>query len=73
MVTYMNDKKIQTLDDVRAFLEGTTEIEFSIVGKDERSRWIRQNLVRFRYLSLSKAERGLVLRYLGSMATHARR
>ncbi len=50
MVTYMNDKKIQTLDDVRTFLEGTTEIEFSIEGKDECYRWIRKTLVRFRYL-----------------------
>ncbi len=41
MVTYMNDKKIQTLDDVRAFLDGTMEIEFYIEGKDERYRWIR--------------------------------
>ena len=32
MVTYMNDKKVQTLDNIRAFLEGTTEIEFSIDG-----------------------------------------
>ncbi len=26
MVTYMNDKKIQILDDIRSFLEGTAEI-----------------------------------------------
>jgi len=26
MVTYMNDKKIQNLDDIRAFLKGTTDI-----------------------------------------------
>ncbi len=72
MVTYMNDKKIQTLDDVRAFLEGTTEIEFSIEGKDERYRWIRTILVRFRYLSLGKAERGLVLRYLERVSGYSR-
>jgi len=35
MVTYMSDKKIQTLDDVCAFLEGTTDIDFSIERKDE--------------------------------------
>jgi len=42
MVTYMNDKKIQTLDDIRVFLKGTTDIDFSIEGKDERYQWIRQ-------------------------------
>ncbi len=72
MVTYMNDKKIQTLDDVRTFLEGTTEIEFSIEGKDECYRWIRKTLVRFRYLSLGKAERGRVLRYLERVSGYSR-
>ena len=34
MVAYMKDKKIQTLDDVRVFLEGTSGIEFAILGSD---------------------------------------
>ncbi|MCU7898786.1 MAG: hypothetical protein KZQ71_17625, partial [Candidatus Thiodiazotropha sp. (ex Lucinoma aequizonata)] len=60
MVTYMNDKKIQTLNEVRAFLDGTTDIEFSIKGKDERYQWIRKTLVRFNYLYLSRGECGVV-------------
>jgi len=72
MVTYMNDKKIQTLDDIRAFLKGTTEIEFSIEGKDERYQWIRQTLVRFQYLSLNQRERGVVLRYLERVSGYSR-
>ena len=72
MVTYMNDKKIQSLEDVRAFLNGTTEIEFSIAGKDERYRWIRKTLVRFKYLSLSRCECGVVLRYLEHVSGYSR-
>ncbi|RLJ21528.1 integrase, partial [bacterium endosymbiont of Escarpia laminata] len=68
----MNDKKIQTLDDIRAFLEGTAEIEFAIEGKDERYRWIQATLVRFRYFSLGRAERGLILRYLGRVSGYSR-
>ena len=49
MVTYMNDQKIRSLDDVRAFLAGTTQMEFSIEGNDERYRWIEQTLRRFKY------------------------
>ncbi len=44
MVTYMNDKKIRSLKDIRAFLTGSTQMEFSIEGKDERYRWIEQTL-----------------------------
>jgi len=72
MVTYMSDKKIQTLDDVRAFLEGTTEIDFSIEMKGECYQWIRTTLVRFRYLSLARTQRGLILRYLERVSGYSR-
>jgi len=72
MVTYMNDKKIRTLDDVRAFLAGTNEIEFSIAGKDARYQWIEQTLRRLKYRSLARCERGLVLRYLERVSGYSR-
>ncbi len=56
MVTYMNDQRIRTLDDVRSFLEGTAEVEFSIENRDERYRWIQATLLKFRYASLGRAE-----------------
>ncbi|MCU7898973.1 MAG: hypothetical protein KZQ66_00630 [Candidatus Thiodiazotropha sp. (ex Lucinoma aequizonata)] len=68
----MNDKKIQTLDEVRAFLDGTTDIEFSIEGKDERYQWIKKTLVRFNYLYLSRGECGVVLRYLERVSGYSR-
>ena len=43
MVSYMNDKKIRTLEDVGAFLAGSTAMEFSITDKDDRYRWIEQH------------------------------
>ena len=72
MVTYMNDRKIQTLDDVRAFLAGTTELELSIEGKDERYRWIEQTLRRFQYRTLGRVDRGVVLRYLARVSGYSR-
>jgi transposase InsO family protein len=72
MVTYMNDRKIQTLDDIRAFLAGTTELELSIEGKDERYRWIEQTLRRFQYRTLSRVDRGVVLGYLTRVSGYSR-
>lgn len=72
MVTYMNDQKIRTLDDIRSFLAGTAEVEFSIENKGERYRWIQTTLLKFRYASLGKAERGLVLRYLERVSGYSR-
>ena len=72
MVTYMNDKKLQSLEDVRIFLAGTLEVEFSIQGKDARYDWIEQTLRRFRYRALGRKERGLVLRYLERVSGYSR-
>ena len=72
MMTFMNDKQIKTLDDVRDFLEGTAEVEFSIEDKAERYRWIQATLVRFRYLTLGKKDRGLMLRYLQRVSGYSR-
>lgn len=72
MVTYMNDKKIRSLEDVRIFLAGTLEVEFSIQDKDARYDWIEQTLRRFRYRALGRKDRGLVLRYLERVSGYSR-
>lgn len=72
MVTYMNDKKIRTLEDVRAFLAGSAAMEFSITDKAERYRWIEQTLRRFNYRTLGRADRGVILRYLQRVSGYSR-
>jgi transposase InsO family protein len=72
MVTYMNDKKIRTLEDVGAFLAGSTAMEFSITDKEERYRWIEQTLRRFNYRTLGRVERGVILRYLQRVSGYSR-
>ena len=72
MVTYMNDKKIRTLEDVRAFLAGSVAMEFSITDKAERYRWIEQTLRRFKYRTLGRADRGVILRYLQRVSGYSR-
>ena len=64
MVTHMNDKHVKNLDQVRQFLEGTETLELVIEDKQERYAWIERTLKRFRYRTLSKADKGLILRYL---------
>lgn len=72
MVTYMNDMKIRSLDDVRAFLAGSTVMEFSITDKAERYRWIECTLRRFKYRTLGRAERGVVLHYVARVSGYSR-
>lgn len=73
MVIYMSDEKIETIDDIRAFLEGTMEVEFSITDKDACYRWMQHTLVRFHYLTCSKKEKGLIARYLEQVSGYSPR
>ena len=70
----MNDKKLQSLEDVRIFLAGTLDVEFSIQGKDARYDWIEQTLRRFRYRALGRKDRGwCCVTWSGSVVIRGRR
>lgn len=60
----MDEGKIETLEDIRDFLAGTSGVEFSIEGKDACYDWIRRTLVKFWYLRLGKKDKGLIRRYM---------
>jgi len=67
----MNDTQLETLDQVRQFLEGTKAVSFQIESKDARYRWLQHTLVKFRYLQLSKTDKGLITRYIRKMTRYS--
>ena len=56
----MNGTQLETLDQVRQFLEGTETVSFQIESKHARYRWLQHTLVKFRYLQLNKTNKGMV-------------
>ena len=66
MVIDMEEARLQTLTQVRAFLNGTTEVAFR-VPKAERNQFIERVLKRFGYAPHGKADKGVLLRYLERM------
>ena len=68
----MNDSHIKTLEQVRQILEGTAAVELCIDAKEERYTWIQTTLVRFHYLQLSKADKGLILSFLQKVSGYSR-
>ena len=68
----MNDSHIETLEQVRQFLGGVAVIEITIPSKTEGYHWIQKTLVRFQYLTLGKADRGLIRRYLQQISGYSR-
>lgn len=70
----MNEAKLTTLEQIRAFLAGTIAVEFSVCGgkDDDRYRHIADVLGRFGYRRLKKPDKGLVLRYLERTTGYSR-
>ena len=66
MVIDMEDARLHTLAQVRAFLDGTSEGAFR-VPKAERHRFIARVLTRFGSARHGRADKGVVLRYLARM------
>ncbi len=68
----MNDNHIKTLAEVRAFIEGTQTVEFSLQTKTERYDFIRRTLIRFAYASLPKPDKGLLLSFMTHVSGYSR-
>jgi transposase InsO family protein len=71
MVIDMNDAKLRTLDQVRALLQGTVALEFSVLP-EQRYEFIARTVRRFGYARLGRADKGLVLRFLMHVSGYSR-
>jgi len=73
MVINMNEAKLTTLEQTRAFIQGTNAVEFSpYQADDDRYRHISNVLTHLNYQRLSKPDKGVVLRYLERTTGYSR-
>ena len=68
----MNESQIETMEQVRGFLQGAKTVEMAISSKSTSYNWIRRTLVRFEYMTLGKADRGSLLQYLQQVSGYSR-
>jgi len=71
MVIDMNDAKLQTLEQVRAFLNGTVTVEFSVAA-NERYDFVARTVRRFGYACLKRPDKAVVLRFLQRVSGYSR-
>jgi transposase InsO family protein len=65
MVIDMNESRLHTVAQLRAFLDGTLEVQFSPLNSgSQRYQFISAVLKRLAYARLGRADKGVVLRYL---------
>ena len=68
----MNDEKLQTIEQVKGFLEGTEEVKFRVLTVEEKYDWIGRVLVRFRYNRLKRADKGVIRWYIEKVTGYSR-
>lgn len=67
MVSALQTHRLQTLDEVRGFLAGSESVDLVLTDRESAYRFTEETLVPFRYDGLSKAGKGVILRYLAKM------
>ena len=67
MILSLQTHRLQTLDEVRGFLAGSESVDMVLTDRESAYRFTEETLVRFRYHGLSKAGKGVILRYLVKM------
>jgi transposase InsO family protein len=73
MVIDMNESRLNTVAQLRAFLDGTLEVQFCALSNDvQRYGFISAVLARFGYARLERANKGVVLRYLERTTGYSR-
>ena len=60
MQLIINDEKLQTIEQVNQFLEGSEAIEFTGLTTKERYCLIMEVLIRFKYHRLKREEKGVI-------------
>ena len=64
MIVKSHSQRLQTVDEIRAFLSGSTTFDFELHSREEAYRWIQDTLRQFGYLRLGRPDRGVVKAYL---------
>lgn len=68
MVTMLDDSSLNTIDGLQNFIEGATRVQFRPLQRAGRAGWVRDVLIRFKYLVLKRENKQVVRAYLMKMS-----
>ena len=64
MIVDIRTRRLRTIGQLRAFVEGNEAVDFQPRDRDEAYGFVRDTLERFGYRRLGKRDKGVVLRFL---------
>lgn len=68
----MDDSQIQTMDQVRRFVEGNDGVEFKRQSGQGAYEWVESTLRRFGYERLERPEKGVIRRFISRVTGYSR-
>ena len=68
----MDDKQIQTLEQVQQFVASSQTIEFKGINTKEKYQWIEEVLKKFKYQWLKRNGKGILRRYIEKVTGYSR-
>jgi hypothetical protein len=68
----MDDKQIQTLEQVQQFVVSSQTIEFKGINTKEKYQWIEEVLKKFKYRWLKRNGKGILRRYIEKVTGYSR-
>jgi transposase InsO family protein len=68
----MDDKQIQTLEQIKQFLDSSQTIEFKGINTNEKYQWIEEVLRKFKYQWLKRNGKGILRRYIEKVTGYSR-
>ena len=72
MIVAMETERLETLEQVRRFVEGIGEVDFELTDRESACGFIRRTLVRFGYHGQGKGEKGVLRAYMGKVTGMSR-
>jgi transposase InsO family protein len=68
----MNDEQLQTLEEVKQFVEGSQAIAFKGINAEEKYIWIEEVLRKFKYQRVRRDGKGLIRSYISKVTGYSR-
>lgn len=72
MIVTLQTRRLQTLEQVRAFLDGSEALDIEVHQREAAYTFVAETLAQFGYMRLGKADKGLIVRYLCRMTGRSR-
>lgn len=67
MIVTLQTQRLQTLEQVRAFVGGSAPVSFTLTDRTSAHAWMTDTLRRFGYKKASRADRGVLRQYLAKV------